>query len=136
MASEAFSSLGDIEARAEAELLDRIPATELISLGHHGSNTSSSAAFLAALGPKAAFISCGLHNRFGFPHAAVLARLSAAKIDWYSTATHGPLLLQTDGPGWQLCRTQAASGRWGCAPLEPSNRSTLASVKSAQKPVP
>ena len=66
---------GDIEAAAEARLLDRLPrGVDVISAPHHGSRSSSSPAFLNGLMPGAVVISSGLRNRFGHPHAEVVAR--------------------------------------------------------------
>jgi len=72
---------GDIESRAEAELVSRDPAllrADALLVPHHGSRTSSSADFLAAVGATAAIVPAGYRNRFGHPHAEVLDRLDAA----------------------------------------------------------
>lgn len=69
---------GDIERRSEQELLERgAPAlrSDVLLLPHHGSRTSSSAEFLAAVDARAAVIPVGYRNRFGHPSADVLARL-------------------------------------------------------------
>jgi competence protein ComEC len=69
---------GDIENLAEDWLLDHARAqlsSDVLKIAHHGSRTSSSAEFLAAVAPRDCIISCGLGNRFGHPHAAVLNRL-------------------------------------------------------------
>jgi len=74
---------GDIEAPAEAELLkrasDTLPAGVLLA-PHHGSRTSSSAEFLAAVRPAVAVIAVGYRNRFGHPNPAVLERYLNAGI--------------------------------------------------------
>jgi competence protein ComEC len=71
---------GDIEKPAEAELLKRDSAAlaaDVLLVPHHGSRTSSSAEFLAAVGASAAVIPVGYRNRFGHPKADVLERLRA-----------------------------------------------------------
>jgi competence protein ComEC len=71
---------GDIERPAEAELLDRdaaLLAADVLLVPHHGSRSSSTPAFLAAVGAKAAIIPVGYRNRFGHPSPEVLARLDA-----------------------------------------------------------
>ncbi len=68
---------GDIEAAQEAELVQRLgPAlqAQVLVVPHHGSHTSSSAEFLAAVQPRTAVIQVGYRSRFGHPHAEVLAR--------------------------------------------------------------
>jgi competence protein ComEC len=79
---------GDIEKPAEAELLKR-DATALLERGlptlaadvllvpHHGSRTSSTAEFLAAVGARTAVLPVGYRNRFGHPNADVLQRLGS-----------------------------------------------------------
>jgi competence protein ComEC len=69
---------GDIEEPVEARLLrdGAITASDVLKVGHHGSETSTSAAFLAAVAPSLAVISVGADNGFGHPAADVLSRLS------------------------------------------------------------
>lgn len=78
---------GDIEAAQEAELIARAAAagaeqaagaslrSEVLLLPHHGSQTSSSAAFLDAVAPRWALVQAGYLNRYGHPAPQVLARL-------------------------------------------------------------
>jgi competence protein ComEC len=71
---------GDIEQRSERLLLDaqsaQLPSAILVA-PHHGSNTSSTAAFLRAVNPEYALFAVGYHNRYGFPKHAVVARYAA-----------------------------------------------------------
>ena len=81
---------GDIEATGEAALLDRrIPATDVVVVPHHGSRTSSSEAFAAALAPKVAIVSAGYRNRWGLPKPEVLARWREQGARVYTTAQSG-----------------------------------------------
>jgi competence protein ComEC len=71
----------DIEAADELALLARYPgqlAADVLLVPHHGSKTSSTPDFLAAVGAKVAVIPVGYRNRFGHPKAEVLARYLAA----------------------------------------------------------
>jgi competence protein ComEC len=71
---------GDIEKPAEAEMLARdagILKSDVLLVPHHGSRTSSTEAFLAAVEASAAVIPVGYRNRFGHPSPEVLARLDA-----------------------------------------------------------
>lgn len=73
-----FLYMGDLESDGEAYLLDtRADAldADVLKVGHHGSRTSSSAAFLAAVTPDYAVICCGEDNSYGHPHQEVLDRL-------------------------------------------------------------
>lgn len=71
---------GDIERQQEAELLVTSAAalrSDVLLVPHHGSRTSSTAAFLDAVAPKVALVQAGYRNRFGHPVAEVIERLQA-----------------------------------------------------------
>ena len=74
-----FSALltGDAPAAVERALVEsgRIPDIAVLKAGHHGSQTSTSWELLEAALPELAVISAGPRNRYGHPHAPVLARL-------------------------------------------------------------
>jgi competence protein ComEC len=74
---------GDLEAEQERRLVaergEALKSTVLV-VPHHGSHTSSTAEFLAAVQPSRAVIQVGYRSRFGHPHADVLARYAAAGI--------------------------------------------------------
>ena len=96
-----FLLTGDVETPVESALLARgapLDAT-VLKVGHHGSDSSTSAAFLEAVSPSLAVISVGEDNRFGHPDAAVLARLRAVLPDdrVLLTAQHGDVEVTTDG---------------------------------------
>ena len=69
---------GDIERAAEAELLGQGPLiSDVLIVPHHGSRTSSSPEFLAAVAPRWAIVPVGYRSRFGHPHPQVLERYLA-----------------------------------------------------------
>jgi competence protein ComEC len=93
---------GDAEKPAEESILRTFSAAELgsmlLKMGHHGSKTSSTDAWLAAVNPKIAIISCGLNNKYGHPHAEVLARIAPYVGDQiYRTDLLGSIVFITDG---------------------------------------
>lgn len=95
-AGERLLLTGDIDAQAEQALIDSdmdVKARWLLA-PHHGSNSSSSAVFLAAVAAEGALISRSRHNAFGHPHPAVLKRLQTAGAAPYDTADHGALKLR------------------------------------------
>ena len=66
---------GDIEAEAESRMLAGIQAPiDAMLMPHHGSRSSSQGSFLQALQPSLAVAQSGFANRYGFPHAEVVAR--------------------------------------------------------------
>ena len=87
----------DVEAPAEEWLagsgLD-LRADALV-LPHHGSKSSSSPAFIAAVRPSVAIASAGAGNRHGHPHPEVLARYEDALL--FRTDVHGDVTLRSDG---------------------------------------
>lgn len=87
------------EERAVSVLEARFPDADcdLLSVGHHGSKTSSSDVFLSYLSPKYAIISCGLDNSYGHPSVDVLDRLSAVGATVCRTDLEGTVIFHTDG---------------------------------------
>jgi competence protein ComEC len=73
----------------EAHLAGRVGPVALLKVGHHGSRTATSDAWLAELQPHEAVISVGRHNNYGHPAPEVVARL----------ARHGIAILRTDRDG-------------------------------------
>lgn len=95
----AFLFTGDAEHEAEALLLERHLelGADFLKVGHHGSRTSSSPAFLDAVAPRVATMSTGVRNRFGHPHAPTLAKLSARGILALRTDRYGAIRIASDG---------------------------------------
>jgi competence protein ComEC len=87
---------GDIEKETESDLADRIGRADVLKVAHHGSRSSSTAAFLGAVRPSIALISCGRHNLFGHPHAEVLQSLRDRGIRVYRTDVNGSIDLEFD----------------------------------------
>jgi competence protein ComEC len=77
----------------------RVSEATLLKVGHHGSLTSSTPAFLAAVQPKEAVISVGRRNTFGHPRYEVLDRLEAAHVQTFRTDREGlqTFVLSADG---------------------------------------
>jgi len=86
----------DAEARLVAEWADELD-TDIYQAGHHGSSTSSTAAFVDAVDPAVTVISSGYDSQFGHPHDEVLERLARHDIETYWTAVHGDILVRTNG---------------------------------------
>jgi competence protein ComEC len=110
-AQRAFLFTGDAEHEAEAGLLERgLPlAADFLKVGHHGSRTSSSPAFLDAVRPRVATMSTGIRNRFGHPHAPTLQKLSERRILALRTDRYGAVRIETDGEALSI--VTVADGR-------------------------
>lgn len=85
---------GDIEVKAERELVRTVPKilqAEVLVVPHHGSKTSSSEEFLAAVQPRFALFPVGYRNRFGFPKQVILQRYHQHSIQTMETAREGAI---------------------------------------------
>ncbi len=86
----------DIEAADEAALLARYPddlSAEVMLVPHHGSKTSSTPAFLQAVGAREVIIPVGYRNRFGHPKPVVVARYEALGQRIWRTDRDGAVLV-------------------------------------------
>ncbi|MCU1257563.1 MAG: internalization-related competence protein ComEC/Rec2, partial [Bryobacterales bacterium] len=90
---------GDMEKQIEQQLLadDAIRRTDVLKVGHHGSKSSSSPAFLDALHPAFALISDGFENSYGHPHRQTIDNLSQRRIRTLRTDQQGLLTIRSDG---------------------------------------
>lgn len=82
--------MGDANAEVEDTMMRRYKSglnSTILKVGHHGSRTSTSEAFLARVRPQYAFISVGLNNVYGHPHKETLDRLYAAGAKVYMTTS-------------------------------------------------
>ena len=102
----AMLMMGDAEQETETALLDRYVsahlAADVLHVGHHGANTSSTEDFLRAVSPSVAVISCGAGNRYGHPDGRTLARLSETGAEIVRTDLSGSITLISDGKTVQM----------------------------------
>jgi len=105
----AFLLASDIEAAREVDLVAAgAPlAATVLKVPHHGARGSSTAPFLAAVGPSVAVVSVGPRNTYGHPSPGALARLAAAGASVYRTDQDGAVLLETDGRALSVTRWAA-----------------------------
>ncbi len=71
--------------------------SDVLKVAHHGSSTSTSTAWLAAVDPEWAAIEVGAGNPYGHPHGEVIARLMGRDIDIFRTDLNGTFFISTDG---------------------------------------
>ena len=86
----------------EARLAGRVGPVEVLKVGHHGSRSATSDAWLAELRPREAVISVGARNHYGHPAPDVLARLARHGITILRTDERGTITFSTDGHGARL----------------------------------
>lgn len=93
-----------IETRLIRDYRDELENLSVLIASHHGSNSSSSEAFLAHLEPELSVISSGRDNRFGLPHPAVVDRLRRHNSRVLDTASCGYLEIALDKTGVRVLR--------------------------------
>ena len=95
---------GDIETGAESELvqLDLLDKADIVTVPHHGSQTSSSLPFVHRLAPRYAIVTAGFGNRWGFPRQDIVSRWQSQSATVLETATSGAI-------GMSLCQRSGAS---------------------------
>lgn len=91
--------LGDVDQNGEVEMLRHFPSltADIIKLGHHGSNTSTSKQLLERLQPKLSILSVGKNNRYGHPHKEVLSRLREKQLRSVRTDESGAIIYTQEG---------------------------------------
>jgi competence protein ComEC len=110
--STSFLMAGDLEHPGEESLVQAGVDlhADILKVGHHGSKTSSTDAFLDRVQPKYAVISVGERSRFGHPHAEVVQRYLARGIKLYQTGRDGTVTAETDGNTLKV-KTYRGTGR-------------------------
>ena len=95
-----FLLMGDLEQEREQWLIntygDKLDV-DLIKIGHHGSNTSTTQEFLENTRPEYSAISVGRYDKFGFPHQEVIKRIEGQGIKLFRTDIDGAIIFFSDG---------------------------------------
>lgn len=97
--STSFLFTGDAGEESEYDMTQSgLPLqSTVLKVGHHGSATASSYAFLRSVQPEYAVISCGIHNDYGHPTKSVLSRLRDVGAQVYRTDMQGTIIAFSDG---------------------------------------
>ena len=97
--NNSFLLAGDMEDNLENFLLvlgDSLKS-DVLKIGHHGSQTSTSENFLGWVNPDLAVISAGQNNKYGHPHKEVTDRLARFEIPTLRTDEKGTVIIKSDG---------------------------------------
>lgn len=104
-----FLLTGDAEKKAEQDILqsfsDAPLHSDVLKVGHHGSSTSSHDAFLEAVCPEYAVISCAYQNEYGHPNEKTLQRLRGIHAKILRTDQNGTVVFETNGSSLR-CRAE------------------------------
>lgn len=102
---KSFLFTGDSSEQAEADMIEAGEdlKADVLKIGHHGSSTATTEAFLQAVNPQVAVISCGKDNSYGHPHEETMQRLQEKAMTIYRTDEDGTILATCDGTSieWQ-----------------------------------
>ncbi|MFJ5624406.1 MBL fold metallo-hydrolase [Peribacillus loiseleuriae] len=127
---QSFLLTGDAGIPTEEKWLqsgERIKSTVLLT-GHHGSNHSTSEAFLKVVQPKYAVIQVG-KNSYGHPTSEVLERLHSEKVQIYRNDTDGTIVFKTDGKEIHINKDA-----WVYTPVAKSQEQTQANNQATTNP--
>ena len=94
-----FLFTGDMEKESEALVLEKgfDIGADVLKVAHHGSTSSTTPAFLDAVSPRLAVISCGKNNDYGHPHKEILSLLQDEGIEYRRTDLSGTVTVYSDG---------------------------------------
>ena len=97
--NNSFLFTADAEDVLEVEMLNSgyNLKSDVLKVGHHGSNTSTTASFLNAINPKYAVIQLASNNEYGHPSAEVISRLREKNIEIYRNDLDGTIVAKSDG---------------------------------------
>ncbi|MDD1782855.1 DNA internalization-related competence protein ComEC/Rec2 [Enterovibrio sp. ZSDZ35] len=95
---------GDVPYKEELGILEQegVIASTVMIVPHHGSKSSSSNAFLEAVGAKVAIASAGRYTPWNLPHPDIIERYREAGIPWYDTVEYGQTTVYFSDKGWRL----------------------------------
>ncbi|MCX9158345.1 DNA internalization-related competence protein ComEC/Rec2 [Niveibacterium sp. 24ML] len=112
----------DIEVASERDLLaaGRLPRTDIVIAPHHGSRSSSSPEFIAALAPQWVLFPVGYRSRFGHPHADVLAAYRNAGATDLRSDRDGAVRLRVSASGIEVERWRERAHRYWHAEPTPA----------------
>ncbi len=110
---------GDIERRGESALAGQSLAADVVVVPHHGSATSSSPSFVAAVGATHAIVSAGFANRWGFPRPEVRERWLEAGAAIVVTGESGAVTVDLDTSGVTVTAERDGRHRYWQAPQFP-----------------
>lgn len=91
---------GDVSKAVERRILNESPAdlkADIMVLGHHGSNTSTSEEWLDAINPTVAVYQAGGGNHYGHPHSEIIQMFDHHQAELFGTNNHGTIHIIVNG---------------------------------------
>jgi len=132
-----FLFMGDGQKDSESSMIaaGQLQDIDILKVGHHGSRTSSSQAFLKIVRPEVAIYMAGTGNQYGHPHPETISALQAigAQIQIYGTDNCGTVIVSTDGKSYSVSTATACTTP---APTPTPTPSSTATPTPAVTPTP
>lgn len=98
-----FLLMSDVDRKQEKRIAEKYHVrSEVLKVPHHGSNTSSSMAFLRSVNPQVAIITYSKTNNYGHPVHRVIGNLNKLQTEIYSTAVFGDIVIQATGSDFYI----------------------------------
>lgn len=130
-----FLLTGDADKSGESSMQSNFDiSADVLHLGHHGSNTSSSNSFIDAVSPQIAVYSAGASNSYGHPSSEVVNSIVDRNIPLYGTDEHGTIVITTDGKSIHNVATSGKSDPIKAVAKAPAKTETKPQVKEESKP--
>lgn len=121
-----FLFTGDAEAESEQIMLNNNYdlAADVLKIGHHGSDTSTTEQFLERVDPRYAIVSAGQDNQYGHPSQSIMDRLTSKITNVYRTDENGTIVITSDGERLKIDFEKSAELKKENAPPEKEEQST------------
>ena len=129
---------GDATSAAEQSMINAglNLRSDVLKVGHHGSQYATSDAFLDKVKPTYAVISCGINNEYGFPTPEVMQRLSNHGIITYGTYSSGTIVATSDGSTVSFSNYTPIISPSPTASLSPSTATSEPAATPTASPTP
>ena len=103
-AGTSFLFPGDVSKDNEAEMISAgLPLkADILKVGHHGSDASTSAEFLSSVHPAVAIYSAGKGNSYGYPNSDTVNRIINSGAQIYGTDVNGTIMVEVDNTGYSI----------------------------------
>lgn len=135
-----FLLTGDAGTNIEEQMYKKFNVqSTVLKAGHHGSDTSSSDAFIQRVKPQVTILSYGKDNSYGHPHAAVVSRLKNVGSKIYSTAESGNITVSTNGVTYSVSAkpwTGNGTGAVASKPTLPTTQTVFSNCTELRKVYP
>lgn len=123
--------MGDLESTVEKSNLNKFSDIDVLKVGHHGSRTASSQAFLDVVKPEVSIISAGIDNQYRLPNAEIITRLIQVGSTVYGTFRSGTIVMTTDGTDYQFNTDVKLNASDGGALSAAATSSSAAAIQSS-----